>query len=150
RARRLRRKEIPYIQGEAIKDSSRFFGRRPLMENLRDTIATTSYALVGEFRIGKTSVQHQLTQLLESLQDPSYVFLPIFIDLQHLGLGQDHRFFHFLGEYLLKLAKEHEVPAAVLDKLEHGDVSEAEEYDSLSFCQDLDTLLKYWRKRFAP
>jgi sugar lactone lactonase YvrE len=147
---RLRRRENPYVVGEAIEDPGRFFGRRELLNLMRDTIATTSYALVGEFRIGKTSIQHQFAQLLESLKDPDYVFLPVFVDLQHLGTERGQLFFHFLGQHLLQLAKKHGVPDKELDRLEFREVECAEDYNSLSLKNDLELLLGWWGERFAP
>ena len=145
---RLRRKEIPYIMGEAIQDSAQFFGRRELLTRLRDTIVTTSYALVGEFRIGKTSIQYQFARLLESLQDPKYVFLPVFVDLQRLEKRND-RFFHFLGKHLIELAQAHGGSSSVLDHLEYQALP-VERYDSIAFNDDLNILLEHWSAEFSP
>ncbi len=62
RRRRLLAHQIPYIQGESIQDPAKFFGREELMAELRDGLANGSFALTGEFRIGKTSIQRQLNQ----------------------------------------------------------------------------------------
>ncbi len=146
---RLRRREIPYIVGDPIHNPSHFFGRRELLEKLRDSIDKNSYALVGDFRIGKTSIQIQFKQLLESLDDPEYVFLPVFINLEHLGRNEDH-FFHFLGQYLVQLAEEREVPRDILDNLEYQWSQSLADYDSLSFLGDIKVILEYWCDAFSP
>jgi hypothetical protein len=148
-ARRLRLQENPYTQGTPIQDPARFFGREDLLRKLRNTLATTSYALVGEFRIGKTSIQYQLTRVLESVQDPRYVFLPVFIDLQGLGPNGSDRFFHYLGGPLADLAGRHQVPAGVLGRLEWRRDQPAA-YDSAALLRDLRLLLGHWRTALAP
>lgn len=148
-AERLRRKEIPYIEGEAIQNPSQFFGRRDLLNTIRDTLAGASWALVGEFRIGKTSIQHQLSALLRSLNDREYVFFPVFIDLEYLE-GRNDWFFYLLGRNLVTLAQSQEVPGAVLDRLQLPKARTAGEYDSLSLTDDLKVLLRYWSEKFDP
>lgn len=57
---RLKGKEVPYVVGEVIKDRSMFFGRKDDIQELRNSIAGSSYLLLAYFRSGKTSLQHQL------------------------------------------------------------------------------------------
>src|SRR5262249_46333230 len=96
RRSRLRNREVPYVVGEAIRDPARFFGRQEILHALRNEIASRSFALVGTFRTGKTSIQHQLTRMLKEVNDPNHKYLPVFIDLQRFT-GDDANFFHFLG-----------------------------------------------------
>jgi hypothetical protein len=149
RARQLRNRHVPYIVGEAIADSSRFFGREEVLKELSSSIATRSYALVGDFRTGKTSIQHQFTRRLKSVTDLKHIYLPVFIDLQRFS-GGDDRFFHFLGGHLLQLAKADEVPADVLAGLRYGQVGPVAAYDVDSFGDDLKALLAHWNSRYAP
>lgn len=146
---RLRRKEIPYISGEAIQKPEQFIGREDLLVFLRDTIHSTNYALVGEFRIGKTSIQHQFNRLIKSINDKNYVFLPAFLDLQHLG-GKEAQFFYFFGSHLMTLAQENEVDPETINQLFHVNCTVPEDYDSIAFRDDLNTLLEYWSQQYAP
>jgi hypothetical protein len=159
RSSRIRRREIPYIAGEAIGPNSdqtaarpkTFIGREETLSGLRDRVATTSQALVGRFRIGKTSIQLQFAHQIERLDDATYHFFPEFIDLQILGARHEN-FFHFLGMHLLKLAERHEVPPEVLTRMRIKDVVEGEEYlySGFSFEADLKALLEHWEKTLAP
>ncbi len=146
---RLRRREVPYVAGGAIVEGSRFFGRQELLQELRNALAGTSYALVGDYRIGKTSIQHQLLQLLEATKDPSHVYLPVFIDLQKLT-GGDDGFFHFLGESLVRLARRHDVPGEIVEDLDHRRAATKKDYDLVAFEEDLKVLLEHWQGRFSP
>jgi hypothetical protein len=148
RARRLRSREIPYIQGEAIQDASHFFGRGDLLTKLQNTVPTTNYALVGEFRIGKTSIQFQLKNLLRSLENPKYTFLPIFIDLQLLPRPREKYFFHFLGTHLIELAQEYDIPSEILDELHIRQIDQDEKYKSIHLKNDLEELFEYLKKKY--
>ncbi len=91
RRHRLRtRRYNPYVAGAPVLDESMFFGRRQLVNRILQTIHNNSLLIYGERRIGKTSIQHQLKRRLESLVDPSYVFHPVYIDLQ--GTPEEHFF----------------------------------------------------------
>jgi hypothetical protein len=149
RARRLRGREMPYVVGEVILEPTQFFGRQELLQELRNAIATAIYALVADFRTGKTSIQHQLTDILESAKDPNYVFLPVFIDLQRFP-GGDDAFFHFLGAHLVSLAQKYKVPLDVIEDLEHQTVVSEAEYDVQSFEDDLEALLEHWNAHWSP
>lgn len=147
-ARRLREQEIPYIQGEAIQEPSQFFGRGDLLRKLQDSIPTTNYALVGKFRIGKTSIQLQLQNLLKSLASSKYVFLPIFLDLQLLKIPREKYFFHFLGEHLIQLAQEYKAPSNVLQELQYQQIESGEHYKHIHFKDDLEQVLDYLKEKF--
>jgi len=83
RSGRLRRRRFnPYIAGAPVLDDALFFGRQELVDNILQTIHHNSLLLFGERRIGKTSLQHHLKRRLANLDDPDYVFYPVFIDLQ--------------------------------------------------------------------
>jgi ligand-binding sensor domain-containing protein len=141
RARSLKMRHIPYIQGESIRDPARFFGRESLLSKLRDGIPTQNFALIGEFRIGKTSIQHQLSAMLESLKDANHCFFTIFVDLQHLGATPDKRFFRLLGAGLIELARKSKVPQSVLDGLWLTKLGPEESYDSFFLVHDVDAVL---------
>jgi hypothetical protein len=96
RRRQLRRRRFnPYVAGSPVLDGSLFFGREQLLDRILQTLHNNSLLLHGERRIGKTTLQHQLKKRLESLDDPSFEFYPVYIDLQ--GTPED-RFFATLAE----------------------------------------------------
>jgi hypothetical protein len=148
---RLRRQEIPYIEGEPILLEEKFFGRAALLKNLVDSLKSGSRALVGPWRIGKTSLQHQLARRLEALADPAYVYLPFFVDMADFQPEQ-HHFFAFLAQHLVALARKHQVPPEVMDGLECAqlDSDSEDDYDSLALKLDLQALVNHWRHAFAP
>ncbi|MCP4113156.1 MAG: hypothetical protein GY749_47775 [Desulfobacteraceae bacterium] len=148
RAIRLRSQEIPYIQGPAIKDPSQFFGREELLKKLRNTIITTNYALVGEFRIGKTSIQFQLNDLLKSFENSKYTFLPVFLDLHLVDPPKEKHFFHFLGEHLINLAQEQNIPPDILSEFHFRQTQSSEKYTSMHFKNDLECLLDWLQEKF--
>lgn len=97
RKQRLRRerKFNPYIAGGPIFNEELFFGREPLIQRILQTVHNNSLLLHGERRIGKTSLLHQLQRRLEALDDPTYQFHPVYIDLQ--GTPEE-RFFATLAD----------------------------------------------------
>ncbi len=144
---RLLNREIPYIQGEPIKETSHFFGRHDLLTKMQTTIPMTNYALIGKFRIVKTSIQYQLNNLLKSHKNSKYIFLPIFIDLQFLRSPREKYFFHFLGEHLIELVKKFEVPSEVINQLYHQRMEYEGKYRSIHFKNDIEELLNYFEKK---
>ncbi|MCP4345878.1 MAG: hypothetical protein GY795_10180 [Desulfobacterales bacterium] len=148
RAVRLRTQDIPYIQGPAIKDPSQFFGREKLLKKLRNTIITTNYALVGEFRIGKTSIQFQLNDLLKSFENSKHTFLPVFLDLHLVDPPKEKHFFHFLGEHLINLAQEQNIPPDILSEFHFRQTQSSEKYTSMHFKNDLECLLDQLQEKF--
>ena len=72
-----------------------FFGREHLLSHVLQRIHVNSVLLYGERRIGKTSFQHCLRRRLETLNDPVYMFYPVYTDLQ--GVVEE-RFFATLAE----------------------------------------------------
>jgi hypothetical protein len=139
RSQRLLRREIPYIVGPPVEGEDAFFGRRELMDHLINTISGGSRAVVGEWRIGKTSIQRELKRRLGALSDPTYVYYPVFIDLSHLGSGGDRAFFRFLGRQLLRYARDRVVPSEVLERMSisRAEMDDDEDYDSLRLEQDI-------------
>lgn len=146
--KRRQARDIPYEVGGAITGDG-FYGRQELLEGLRDSIASKSQALIGEFRIGKTSIQHQLTKLLRESNNDKLVYLPVFLTMHRLN-GGDDQFFRFLGRGLLRLAREWNVKKEVLADLNIQAVERDSDYDVYAFQDDLQSLIDYWSKQFAP
>ncbi len=82
RRRLLRDRFNPYVAGAPILEQARFFGRQSLLDYVLRRVSNNSIMLYGERRIGKTSFQHRLKRHLAALEDPVYVYHPVFIDLQ--------------------------------------------------------------------
>jgi tetratricopeptide (TPR) repeat protein/AAA+ ATPase superfamily predicted ATPase len=136
RQRRLRgRRFNPYMAGSPVLDARLFFGREHLLDRILQTLHNNSLLLHGERRIGKTSLQHQLKRRLEELQDPAFVFYPVYIDLQ--GTPEE-KFFSTLAEEIFEELQ----PA--LEGLEPAS-SLAGEYGYREFIKDLRQVLKRLR-----
>jgi tetratricopeptide (TPR) repeat protein len=100
RRRRLRRRRFnPYMAGAPVLDERLFFGRQRLIDRILQTLHNNSLLLHGERRIGKTTLQHQLKRRLQELEDPTYRFYPVYIDLQ--GTPEE-RFFATLAEEIFQ------------------------------------------------
>ena len=76
----------PYIAGKVV-GGDMFYGRSDLIIDIERTLANNCFLLYGERRIGKTSLQHQLRERLSNADDPTYKFIPAYIDLQ--GVAED-------------------------------------------------------------
>lgn len=70
-----------------------FFGRAGLLLRILNVLHQNSVMICGERRMGKTSVLYQLADLMRRSEDPEWVFIPVYVDLE--GTPQ-HRFFRCL------------------------------------------------------
>jgi tetratricopeptide (TPR) repeat protein len=95
RQRRRVRRFNPYVAGGPIFDERLFYGREPLVQKILQTVHNNSLLLHGERRIGKTSLLHQVERRLAALDDPTYRFLPVYIDLQGT---REEKFFATLAD----------------------------------------------------
>lgn len=146
----LRARFMPYVEGGAVSGPGQFFGRGKLIETLRDSIATTSWFLTGEFRCGKTSIQRELGRVLAVTINPKYVYFPVFIDLSALGDASEGRFFYLIGARVLDAVKRRGCPEDVLGHLEISKAEAREEYDAISLTNDLESLLAHYDAQLAP
>ena len=137
RKRRRKRRFNPYIAGAPILDEDLFFGRDQLIDRILQTVHNNSLLLYGERRIGKTSLQHQVMNRLANLEDPTYDFYPVYIDLQ--GTPQE-RFFATLAEDVFTEL------APLLDGLQPT-VSDSAEYSHRDLVRDLRKVLQVLEKR---
>jgi hypothetical protein len=88
----------PYISGEPVRRDDMFFGRRPLLQRIINTLHSNSIMIHGERRIGKTSLLLNLMTALREVNDPEYWFVPVYVDLE--GTPQE-AFFQLLIEEIL-------------------------------------------------
>ncbi|MBI1930472.1 hypothetical protein HYR99_40270 [Candidatus Poribacteria bacterium] len=79
----------PYIAGRVV-GGDLFYGRSDIITDIERTLANNCFLLYGERRIGKSSIQHQLKERLQNADDPTYRFIPAYIDLQ--GVAEDDFF----------------------------------------------------------
>jgi hypothetical protein len=140
RKRKVRAQHIPYVEGPAIDDPNKFFGRTRLIHTIRDGIVHNHFALIGDFRIGKTSLQKQLSFMLQSLEHPQFYFVPIFVDLQHFEPGE-RSLFHFLAQQLARNIKELKVEQAVLADFQAPLSKVPRRFTSEDLQGDIDVLL---------
>ena len=78
----------PYIAGAPVLNERMFYGRKPLLKQILNTLHNNSIMIFGERRIGKTSFLHQLHAMLPEIDDPNFEFIPVFIDLQGVKESQ--------------------------------------------------------------
>jgi hypothetical protein len=76
--RKLPRTPNPFTDVVAIRDPARFIGRKPLLERLLRLLEGGSVALVGERKIGKSSLLHRLAGLLRRDPGQTVVFWDFF------------------------------------------------------------------------
>ena len=107
-ARRRQRRFNPYVAGAPVLDEDLFFGRDLLIDRILQTIHNNSLLLYGERRIGKTSIQHHLKKRLLELDDPTYDFYPVYVDLQ--GTPEERFFATIAEDVFQQLADQVEVP----------------------------------------
>ena len=70
RRRLLRRRFNPFIAGPPVLDPNLFVGRDALVDRVLATVPNNSLLLLGERRIGKTSILQQLRPKLVELDHP--------------------------------------------------------------------------------
>jgi hypothetical protein len=126
RRRLLRRRFNPYVAGPPVRDPEFFVGRGPLVGRVLATVPNNSLLLLGERRIGKTSMLHQLRVRLPELDHPRYCFIPVSIDLQ--GVAEE-AFFATVAEAVGEAIDDERMSAA------------GEGYDSRDLTRDLRRVL---------
>lgn len=77
----LRRRYNPYVAGEPVLNRALFFGREEILGKILSIIHNNSVLVLGERRIGKTSLLKQLALRLQE-RDPAWKFVPVYVDLQ--------------------------------------------------------------------
>lgn len=135
---RLERKFNPYVAGRPIFDEELFYGREPLVRRILQTVHNNSLLLHGERRIGKTSLLHQVQRRLEALDDPEYVFHPVYVDLQ--GTPEE-KFFATLADQIF------ETLAPVVGETEREAALARPGYSHHDLVRELHGLLKRLKER---
>jgi tetratricopeptide (TPR) repeat protein len=128
RRRLLRRRFNPVVAGPPVRDPELFVGRGRLLGRVLATVPNNSLLLLGERRIGKTSVLHQLRVRLPKLDHPRFCFVPVPIDLQ--GVPEED-FFATVAEAVGEAIGDQQMSAA----------RAADGYDSRELTRDLRRVL---------
>ncbi|MEA3335420.1 MAG: two-component regulator propeller domain-containing protein [Chloroflexota bacterium] len=131
----VKRQFNPYISGEPVQDHEMFFGRHDVMEKIINMLHENSIMIHGERRIGKTSVLHYLSRELSETDDPDYLFVPVFIDLEGTKEGE---LFHVMMEEIAGVARGY-LPS--LQDLRFDKVAIAD-YDHREFSRDLERIIR--------
>jgi len=129
RRRLLRRRFNPFIAGPPVLDPKLFVGRQALVDRVLATVPNNSLLLLGERRIGKTSMLHQLRARLPKLDHPRFCFVPVSVDLQ--GVAEE-AFFATLAEAVGEAIGDERMSAA----------RAADGYDSRNLVRDLRRVLQ--------
>ena len=134
----------PYISGEPVRQPAMFFGRDEVLHRIFNALHQNSIMIHGERRTGKTTLLYQLADQLRQADDPEWVFIPVYMDLE--GTSQV-RFFHALIETIWGVLQ-----AYILDRPPGLNFAEAwpEEYSDREFTADLRLLLDGVKDAVAP
>jgi tetratricopeptide (TPR) repeat protein len=128
RRRLLRRRFNPFVAGPPVLDPELFVGRDELIDRVLATVPNNSLLLLGERRIGKTSMLQQLRSRLPMLDHPRFCFFPVSIDLQ--GVAEEG-FFAAVAEAVGETIGDEKMSAA----------RAADGYDSRELTRDLRRIL---------
>ncbi len=128
RRRLLRRRFNPFIAGPPVLDPNLFVGRDALVDRVLATVPNNSLLLLGERRIGKTSILQQLRPKLAELDHSIFCFVPVSVDLQ--GVPEE-AFFSTVAEAVGEAIGDDRMTAA----------RDSAEYDSRQLMRDLRRVL---------
>lgn len=140
----LARSFNPYISGEPIREPDMFFGREELLQRIFNALHQNSIMIHGERRMGKTTLLYQLADLLHQADDPEWVFVPVYVDLE--GTPEE-RFFYQLMDAICNTLQ-----SFLKQQTVHLRVSTAapEKYTDRDFTADLRELLERLKDMTAP
>jgi CheY-like chemotaxis protein len=138
----LKSSSIPYIAGPPIIDSKMFFGREQILQKIVNTIHNNNVLVTGRRRIGKTSLLHQLKKRLTNLDDASYFFIPVFVDMQGTP---EQAFFYTIMDEIMATIPEY-LPEQALPPLDFNPADS--NYNDRSFGKDLGKIIKTLQKNY--
>ena len=133
--------ENPFQADSALPENSPvFFGRKSLLHRFRLKLCTDNpghISLVGDPRIGKSSLMNQLKAILEAEEG----LVSICCNAQGLNDASQKRFFTDLGESIAgALGKESEEVLEDFDQLQHYIRQQAEEYRFVLLLDEFEIL----------
>jgi hypothetical protein len=106
-----------------------FVGRERLIARVLSTIHNNSILLTGESGIGKTSILRELERRLRTIDDPAYLFFPVYIDLESIP---EDRLFSTAGNAVLR-----EVGRLCPDSVGDDRANRGDDYDHRDLAGDL-------------
>lgn len=127
----------PYKPGPPIREPHLFFGRQKAMQTILDGLREVHFAIHGPRRIGKTSLLYQLEHRLQELTHPTYLFVPVFVQLQRVPEAE---LFQRLIRLIAEAASQHTGPLSLLADDKRTD------YDDVDFTDDLETIVEAVRR----
>lgn len=118
----------PYYAGLPVRDPEHFYGRAEVLKSILNGIQNNVFIIEAARRTGKTSVLYQIEYHLKKIIESSYVYFPVFIDLEGteerdfwkqmiisvqyslegnmpMDLSQDYSYFDFISNIRIILAK---------------------------------------------
>lgn len=125
----------PYISGEPIRQADMFFGRDELLRRIFNALHQNSIMIHGERRMGKTTLLYQLADQLRQAEDPEWVFVPVYVDLE--GTPEE-QFFHHLMDAIWGALQGYLTDDTFVP---HYQTVAPVEYDDRDFVADLRGLL---------
>ncbi len=134
----------PYISGEPVREPDMFFGREELLQRIFNALHQNSIMIHGERRMGKTSLLYQLADLLRHADDPEWLFVPVYIDLEGTP---EPRFFYQLMEAIWGALQSYLKETAPPLRFQ---AATPEAYSDRDFAADLRNLLKEMKNLVAP
>ncbi|WP_367388192.1 GAF domain-containing protein [Lewinella sp. LCG006] len=93
KVRAFKRRFNPYITGPPIRLPNEFFGRTEHTKSIINQIHNNHFLILGERRIGKTSLLYYLEHHIAEASDDKYVFYPVYMDLE--GTLEKDFWYHF-------------------------------------------------------
>jgi Cdc6-like AAA superfamily ATPase len=134
----------PYISGEPVRQPAMFFGRDELLRRIFNALHQNSIMIHGERRMGKTTLLYQLADQLRQTDDPEWVFIPVYMDLE--GTSQV-RFFYALIETIWGALQAY---ILVNPPDLHFVTARPEAYSDREFTADLRLIIEGVKETVAP
>ncbi len=134
----------PYISGEPIREPDMFFGREALLQRVFNALHQNSIMIHGERRMGKTTLLYQLADLLRQTDDPEWMFVPVYVDLEGTP---EQRFFHQLIEAIWSALQSYLKGTALPLRFQ---TATPEAYSDRDFAADLRLVLDKMKEAVAP
>jgi len=125
----------PYIAGAPVLTERMFYGRKPMLKQILNTLHNNSLMIYGERRIGKTSFLHRLNTVLPHVDDPDYAFFPVLIDLQ--GVSEED-FFSTIDREILATLQPQDLDL---------DPTSTKPMDGRTFTERIRQILRYLKKQ---
>jgi hypothetical protein len=113
-----------------------FYGRQSDLRKIIDLLTSNFVMLIGQRRIGKTSLLHQLVYYLPKFKTRPEQFVPVLVNVEGTPEAE---FFHTVMEEIINVARKH-LPAELITALSF-DLSNPT-YPSRAFSRDLHTVLR--------